>query len=195
MYTCANGCRYSHGGWSSQEKKRMPQKNGSSLRTSIHPQIKHSYVSQLKERTSASKRYVATTQGEKNIFLLVLEFSNHLPRFRPCLYISWEALVFFSFCACMSPQYISNSLLTTAVYSWSGVYYWRPLLLGFMHSGRCGNTKHEQVAEGIDLLVPMQDLPPVTLYLSLVHCVCVAQISGRPFKVVSKKLEKTLVWL
>ena len=147
MYTCANGCRYSHGGWSSQEKKRMPQKNGSSLRTSIHPQIKHGYVSQLKERTSASKRYVATTREEKNIFLLVLEFSNHLPRFRPCLYISWEALVFFSFCACMSPQYISNLLLTTAVYSWSGVYFWRPLLLGFMHSGRCGNTKHEQVAE------------------------------------------------
>ena len=47
---------------------------------------------------------VATTQ--ENIFLLVLEFSDHLPRFRPCIYKLRvaDAFLFHAFRACMAPQ-------------------------------------------------------------------------------------------
>ena len=38
----------------------------------------------------------------------------------------------------------------------------RLLLPDFKHSGRCSNTKHEQVPGGLGPLVPMQGLPPIT---------------------------------
>lgn len=113
-------------------------------------------------RKDISFKKIATTRG-KNIFLLVLGFSNHLPRFRPCLYISWEALVFFSFCACIVTSVHFKLITYYCCLGSLGSYYWRLLLPGFMHFGRCGNTKHEQVAGGLDLLVPMQDLPPCPL--------------------------------
>ena len=131
----------------------------------LQSQNKHTPADKTRLRKSAERKdisfkKIATTRG-KNIFLLVLEFSNHLPRFRPCLYISWEALVFFSFRACIvTSVHFKLIIYYCCLFMRSlGSYYWRLLLPGFMHFGRCGNTKHEQVAGGLDLLVPMQDLP------------------------------------